>query len=630
MLIQETDTARTHSTIHALVEGEVKHYEAHCRAFIDHKQKAVEDIGEKLGELFQFAANVDNIISDCTRESSQFSAELRRRAHAATNHVLQETDHQFSSGGIVRLSTKNENIASLRRHGEQDTPSILGRGAVPMPQPTEEAHERGTIETSAEDGRNPERTHMSQGRIEADDSDTEPMMSRTRLGKRRAEIPLPEEAHSNPQKKIRQAEHRVIHIKDVKDAFIFEYPYNTSLLWIACCSPCDFYAKRNPLVYSQDVMRHWRMSKDHIKIEIQGVLENHVIQGHGKKAWQPRRADAHKYEIPEFMQHLLPQSERSRLPSNSQHNQPRDPQSSSRPSTGEQGFPALTTSVIPPPQQSSENVPQTGNIQGGKDSQGDGFTRLPRPRSLRPPRCSSVSPPARPPIATTSTTPNIVPRALQSPSSYSPTPYSPPHSSSQSVCYSLSGDGGGTWGRSTNNQTLESTPAPAHEGPRDTATYTFFNNHRIRARSPTPAPTHSDTGADDLNHTRTHTYGRPHANPNTTNNRNSSERMRSSYMDSETYRPQHNTTANPATVERTRNNRNHANVHTNYQNSNTIGPNNAPAQAQAQPQPQHHKSSRVGLKKRPNDSINGHSQNHNQTSSILNQIGGRGRDIGRG
>ncbi|KAI3333992.1 hypothetical protein F4824DRAFT_502395 [Ustulina deusta] len=151
--------------------------------------------------------------------------------------------------------------SQLRRRADKATKSVMkNTEVVPVNcllTPTE-ITEPGVRTTRREhedyhNGENPGKSGVCSSvssTIGSEDSEDKAMRTRTRRGKRRSETPSAEQSKSKPNKRRRRAEGETIHITDVHDAFIFEYPYGTSLLWAACCTSCGFWSRRDPLMFT--------------------------------------------------------------------------------------------------------------------------------------------------------------------------------------------------------------------------------------------------------------------------------------------------------------------------------------------------------------------------------------------
>ncbi|KAI0095834.1 hypothetical protein GGR51DRAFT_62650 [Nemania sp. FL0031] len=182
---------------------------------------------------------------------------------------------------------------------QKPTPPLNRNSLLPVPtQGAEEATQRASKEPenqAADSGpkkeKAPGKTNKPSKHSRTSDTESdEEVASRNARKKRKQESSLAKQSRSN-------TDGGDIDIEDVEEAFIFEYPHNSSLLWIVRCALCDFSPKRHPLIFTTSAFMHWN-ARGHPNVTAQDLLESHLVRGMSTAfplfAWHTRRPAAQK------------------------------------------------------------------------------------------------------------------------------------------------------------------------------------------------------------------------------------------------------------------------------------------------------------------------------------------------
>ncbi|KAI0549691.1 hypothetical protein F4679DRAFT_262427 [Xylaria curta] len=388
---QATGRATLQSPITDFNRQEVRTYEAECREFNTFRQKALNGIGVRLRYLNDHAANIDAMLASRSDNGSGEISRLRRRANEAKKTTMPSMTYRVTDEDIIRLRVERKNPGLKRgRMKTRLTPTQDSPGGIPTKKPPQ----RQTINRFLKNKESPTRI---QAPVELFDVKSDEVMiaSNRNNGKDQPS------AAEYPQLKRQRTEVETIHIQDVQNAFIFEYPYNTSLLWILRCSPCNFEAKRNPLTAMSNVISHWN-SRHRQGITILEILENHLVQvvggsidearkknieigAIGERGCQPRRDDAPRYKIPEFITPLLPCNKRQELANSTPHNELVERQLEIRPDPVVQEFWAANEVLTPLPPRPRQTLSQMAYGPSVKPKVEDDFATILRKRPLHPP-----------------------------------------------------------------------------------------------------------------------------------------------------------------------------------------------------------------------------------------------------
>ncbi|KAI1740460.1 hypothetical protein F4680DRAFT_448215 [Xylaria scruposa] len=380
--------ATLQSPITDLAKQEVIAYEAECRKFKAFREKAVNEIGVRLGLLNDHAANIDAMLASGSDNGSVEISRLRRRANEAKKPTMQSITCGVTDTDIIRLRVEHIKAPVLKRSRMKNllTPTQDSPDDILIKEPPQ----RQTIDCPLENKESPTRI---QAPVELFDIESDMNASNRKEGK---DLPS---AAEHSQLKRQRTEVETIHTQDVKNAFIFEFPYNTSLLWILRCSPCNSEAKRNPLTAMSDVISHWN-SRHRQKITIQEILENHLVQVvggsideartknieiGGERGCQPRRDDAPRYTIPDFITPLLPCNKRQERANSPPRNELVERQLDIRPDPVVQEFWAANEVLTPLPPRPRQTLSQMAYGPSVKPKVEDEFATILRKRPLHPP-----------------------------------------------------------------------------------------------------------------------------------------------------------------------------------------------------------------------------------------------------
>lgn len=243
------------------IRAETKYYASLCQIFSHHKQKSLEELGVSFSHLHKCAAGLNTMLSEDGTE------DMRSRANQATKDVMKEVEVKLPDGTILRLTI------------EPGAASCLNSGGVPghrlIPDRSVQQSENRDQEEGAD------RIQVSSNACTiASTANAEKMAmdNAAKSVKRKNETALTQDSGLRSNKRPRRAERTTIDMKDVRSAFIFEFPYKSSLLWISQCAFCsDYRSKRNPLV-SESVLAHLTFRHNERPTR-QEILEHHIIQG---------------------------------------------------------------------------------------------------------------------------------------------------------------------------------------------------------------------------------------------------------------------------------------------------------------------------------------------------------------
>ncbi|TRX94189.1 hypothetical protein FHL15_004957 [Xylaria flabelliformis] len=315
-MTQATGRATLQSRITDSVRQGVKTFEEQCREFNTFRQKALNDIGVRLGRINYYAADIDAKLASGLDDGTGEISQLRRRTNEAKKTIMQSIKYCVTDEDTIRLRVEHK-AAVLNQNSIQallPIPSQGSSGVIPNKKPPQH-------QTIGHHLENQESSSRIQKPFRGFDVESDEVMNAPHRNKRKDQPPAAKRSDLDVNKKRQRTEVETIHIQNVKNAFIFEYPYNTSLLWILRCSPCNFEAKRNPLTATSNVISHWN-SRHRQGTTIQEILENHLVHviggsiddarkknieigAIGELGCQPRRVDAPRYTIPEFINPLL-------------------------------------------------------------------------------------------------------------------------------------------------------------------------------------------------------------------------------------------------------------------------------------------------------------------------------------
>ncbi|KAJ8124526.1 hypothetical protein O1611_g9114 [Lasiodiplodia mahajangana] len=258
----------------SLFEAEVKHFEAACQRHIGLTKKALQEAADRLDSLSQHAANIDAMLPlESDDERARDNSQLRLRAYEATKGIMGDIAHGVAGGVTLRLVME-----------QNPTPPLNQNNPLPVLTQNAEATQTARKEPGSQAANSGPKKEKRSGKTSKHSraSDTEPdeeVVSRT-SGKRRKKEPSParQPQPNVVEKPLNAGCGNLIHIDDVEEnAFIFEYPYNTSLLWIVSCAACGFQPKRHPFIFTSNVFSHWT-SKHGTAMSCQELLESHLVR----------------------------------------------------------------------------------------------------------------------------------------------------------------------------------------------------------------------------------------------------------------------------------------------------------------------------------------------------------------
>ncbi|KAK5630629.1 hypothetical protein RRF57_006344 [Xylaria bambusicola] len=196
------------------IRAAVDHYVTLCERLTNRKQESLKILEEWLDYLSRSAANINTMLSnDKTREMSQ----LRLRVNQATKDMMKDIQVKIVNGIIIRLTTERK-VAPFS--GQKGT-------LAPLPITHKNvAHTAQTLKRQSGFGVHAETDMVIEECVEDD------VLSLRALNKkRRNEATLMNNSKSSLIKRNRQAKLTTKHIDNITEkAFIFEYPYKTSLL----------------------------------------------------------------------------------------------------------------------------------------------------------------------------------------------------------------------------------------------------------------------------------------------------------------------------------------------------------------------------------------------------------------
>ncbi|KAI0521537.1 hypothetical protein F5B22DRAFT_643705 [Xylaria bambusicola] len=282
-----------------------------------------------------------NVVTMLSKDKTGDMPQLRLRATQATKDMMQDIEVNISHGFMMRLTTERRN-----------TPSSNQKGAL--------GHLPITYETATHTAQTSKRQFGIRARAETgividEGSEDEAMSFKTSNKKRRyEETTSMNHSISSSSKRHRQTERMIKRIEDIDEAFIFEYTYKTSLLWILYCKQCHFNMTGGTLKQAEK----YNKSK---KVGAKEGLE-----------CQPRREDVPSYDplssvsnlevfaLPTSYE-LLPESVSRNLKARSRREKAQDP---------------LSKSSSPPPPNRPSEPPSSTRYTRRQCQHGDPFCKL--------------------------------------------------------------------------------------------------------------------------------------------------------------------------------------------------------------------------------------------------------------